>query len=46
MALTFGDKGRPEEALFTLLSGLALPLLRLGRQEDSLEKIFLRAISQ
>ncbi len=46
LALTFGDKGRPEEALFTLLSGLALPLLRLGRQEDSLEKIFLRAISQ
>lgn len=46
LALTFGENAKPEETLFTLLSGLALPLLRLSRQEDSLEKIFLRAISE
>lgn len=46
LALTFGKNAKAEEALFTLLTGLGLPLLRLTRQEDSLEKIFLRAISE
>ncbi len=36
----------PEKQLFTLLSGLNTPILRLTPQEDTLEEIFLRVISQ
>ncbi|NLV58496.1 MAG: ABC transporter ATP-binding protein [Clostridiales bacterium] len=46
LALTFGKNAKAEEALFALLTGLGLPLLRLTRQEDSLEKIFLRSICE
>ncbi len=46
VALVFGKNTKPEERLFTLLSGLATPILRLSRQEASLESIFLRAISE
>jgi len=44
--LAFSGNERPEDALFTLLSGLAMPILRLQRQENSLEQVFLDAISE
>lgn len=44
--LTFRRQEEPERLLFTLLSGLSLPLLRLTRSEDSLEQVFLRTISE
>jgi ABC-2 type transport system ATP-binding protein len=40
------QQAEPEKALFTLLSGLNLPILRLTRPQDSLEQVFLRAISE
>ncbi len=43
--LTFRRQPEPERALFTLLSGLALPILHLSRREASLEQVFLRTIS-
>ncbi len=46
LRLVFDQQGKPEEALFTLASGLAVPILRLARQEDSLEAVFLRAIAE
>lgn len=44
--LTFRRQEEPERLLFTLLSGLSLPLLRLTRSEDTLEQVFLRTISE
>ena len=44
ITLDFEGKGKPEEALFALLGGLAMPILRLQRQENSLEQVFLDAI--
>ncbi len=44
--VTFQKQPEPERALFTLVSGLSLPLLHLSRCEDSLEQVFLRTISQ
>lgn len=38
--------GRPEEKLFTLLSGLQAPILRLTPTYDTLEEIFLKATSR
>ncbi|MCL1854569.1 MAG: ABC transporter ATP-binding protein [Clostridia bacterium] len=46
VTLAFHGAERPEEALFALLSGLAMPILRLQRQESSLEQVFLDAISE
>ena len=41
------EKDAPvERELFTLLSGLQAPLLRLTPVEDSLEDIFLRATGE
>ncbi len=44
--LTFRGQPEPERRLFTLLSGLSIPILHLSRCEDSLEQVFLRAISE
>jgi len=41
--LTVENNGRAERELFTLLSALQTPLLRLSPVEDSLEDVFLRA---
>ena len=41
--LTVREDCQPERELFTLLSGMQWPLLRLMPVEDSLEEIFLRA---
>ena len=41
--LTVDDSGLAERELFTLLSALQTPLLRLSPVEDSLEDVFLRA---
>jgi len=40
--LEFRREGVPQKALFTLLSGLGMPLLRLQETENSLEEIFLQ----
>ena len=44
--LVFHGQPEPERALFTLMSGLDIPILRLGREAETLEQIFLRAISE
>ena len=44
--LTFCREAEPERSLFTLLSGLSLPILQLSRREASLEQVFLRTISE
>lgn len=44
--LTFHRQPEPERRLFALLSGLSIPILHLSRCEDSLEQVFLRAISE
>lgn len=44
--ITFCDQPEPERRLFSLLSGLSIPILHLSRCEDSLEQIFLSAISE
>ena len=44
--LCFYRQPEPERRLFTLLSGLSIPILHLSRCEDSLEQVFLRAISE
>ena len=41
--LTVDSSGQAERELFTLLSSLQIPLLRLSPVEDSLEDVFLRA---
>lgn len=46
MLITFRGQGEPERRLFGLLSGLSIPILHLSRCEDSLEQVFLSAISQ
>ena len=43
VVLTAREGAQIERELFTLLSGLQTPLLRLSPVEDSLEEIFLRA---
>lgn len=43
--LSVGEEGAEQE-LFTLLSGLQMPLLRLQSQEKSLEEIFLQTTAQ
>ncbi|MBE5800832.1 MAG: ABC transporter ATP-binding protein [Clostridiales bacterium] len=43
--ITFHDTAEPERRLFALMSSLGTPILHLSRQGDSLEQIFLRAIS-
>ena len=43
VVLTAREGAQIERELFTLLSGLQMPLLRLSPVEDSLEEIFLRA---
>ena len=43
--LTFHQVKEPERRLFALMSHLGAPILHLSRQGDSLEKIFLDAIS-
>ena len=44
--ITFYRQPEPERRLFMLLSGLGVPILHLSRSQDSLEQIFLRAISE
>lgn len=44
--MTFQRQEQPERALFTLLSGLNIPILQLSRPEDTLEQVFLRTISE
>ncbi|MEG2206545.1 MAG: ABC transporter ATP-binding protein [Clostridia bacterium] len=44
--ITFYQQAEPERRLFTLLSGLSIPILHLSRCEDSLEQVFLRAITE
>jgi ABC-2 type transport system ATP-binding protein len=44
--ITFKGEEQPERALFALCSSQSLPLLRLGRRQDTLEQVFLRAISE
>lgn len=44
--LTFHHQLQPERVLFSLACELAIPILRLSRQEDSLEKLFLQTISE
>lgn len=39
-------ENEPEKQLFTLLSGLGAPILRLVPQEDTLEDVFLRLVAQ
>lgn len=39
-------ENEPQRQLFTLLSGLNAPILHLIPQEDSLEEVFLRVVSQ
>ena len=46
MLITFHGQGEPERRLFGLMSGLGIPILHLSRCEDSLEQVFLNAISQ
>ena len=44
--ITFYRQPEPERRLFGLLSGLSIPILHLSRVEDTLEQVFLSAISQ
>lgn len=44
--LTFRGEKEPERRLFALCSAQGLPIVHLSRQEDSLEQIFLNAISE
>ena len=43
--VTFYRQNEPERRLFGLLSGLSIPILHLSRVEDTLEQVFLNAIS-
>lgn len=43
--ITFYKQTEPERRLFTLLSGLSIPIFHLSRPHDDLEQVFLRAIS-
>lgn len=43
--ITFYQQAEPERRLFTLLSGLSIPLFHLSRPKDDLEQVFLRTIS-
>ncbi|MDD3336048.1 MAG: ABC transporter ATP-binding protein [Eubacteriales bacterium] len=43
--ITFYKQPEPERRLFSLLSSLSIPLLELSRVQDSLEQVFLKAIS-
>ena len=44
--IAFRGQGEPERRLFALLSALSIPILHLSRCENSLEQVFLNAISQ
>ena len=44
--VTFKRQTEPERKLFALMSGLSIPILQLSRREDSLEQVFLKAISE
>lgn len=44
--IAFHGRGEPERRLFALLSSLSIPILHLSRCENSLEQVFLNAISQ
>lgn len=44
--LTFANVALPERQVFTLLSAMDAPILRMARCEDDLEQVFLQAISQ
>lgn len=44
--IEFENQPEPERALFTLVSGLGFPILKLNRCEDSLEQVFLKAIAE
>lgn len=44
--IAFRGLGEPERRLFALLSALSIPILHLSRCENSLEQVFLNAISQ
>ncbi len=46
VSLTFGKTAMPEKQVFTLCSALGTPILRMTRQEDDLEQIFLQAIAE
>lgn len=46
VSLTFGKTAMPEKQVFTLCSALGTPILRMARQEDDLEQIFLQAIAE
>ena len=46
LLITFSNQCEPERRLFGLMSGLSIPILHLSRCEDSLEQVFLSAISQ
>ena len=44
--LVFARDAKPERQVFTLCSALCTPILRMGRGEDDLEQVFLKAISE
>lgn len=44
--VTFRRESEPERRVFSLFSSLAVPILHLSRVEDTLEQVFLNAISQ
>ncbi len=46
LTLTFGDAAMPEKQVFSLCSAMGAPILRMARDEDDLEQLFLRAISE
>lgn len=46
VVIAFRGQGEPERRLFALLSALSIPILHLSRCENSLEQVFLNAISQ
>lgn len=46
VVLAFRGQGEPERRLFALMSALSIPILHLSRCENSLEQVFLNAISQ
>ena len=46
LTLSFQNVTLPEKQVFTLLSALDAPLIRMARCEDDLEQVFLKAISE
>ena len=46
MLISFSRTAEPERRLFALLAALQAPILHLSRSEDTLEQVFLKAISE